>query len=65
MQIHCDAAKLSSIRAFAAPVRCPQCGDHMVAPLMSEFMEGGGIRHHWACETCGEPSTTLIPLKQL
>lgn len=65
MQLHCDTAKLTGMRAFAAPVRCPLCGDHMVAPLMTEFVEGGEIRHHWACESCGEASTTLIPLDQL
>jgi predicted RNA-binding Zn-ribbon protein involved in translation (DUF1610 family) len=65
MQVHCDAAKLSSIRAFAAPTRCPQCGDRMVAPFMSEFVEGGEIRHHWECDNCGEASTTLIPLDPL
>jgi hypothetical protein len=65
MQVHCDAAKLTSMRAFAAPVRCPLCRDWMVAPLVSEFVEGGEIRHHWACESCGEASTSVIPLDRL
>ena len=65
MQLHCNAAKLSGMRAFAAPARCPHCGDYMVAPLVSEFVEGGEIRHHWECDACGEISTTLIPLDQL
>lgn len=60
--LHCDATKLSAMRTFAAPVRCPHCGDWMVAPLVSEFVVGGEIRHHWECETCGEPSHTTIPL---
>jgi hypothetical protein len=34
----------------------------MVAPLMSEFVEGGEIRHHWECDACGELSHTSIPL---
>jgi hypothetical protein len=34
----------------------------MVAPLMSEFVEGGEIRHHWACDSCGQYSCTSIPL---
>lgn len=65
MQLQFDTAKLSGARAFAAPVRCPHCGDWMVAPLVSEFVEGGEIRHHWECDACGELSTTLIPLDQL
>jgi len=43
-------------------VRCPHCGDPMVAPVLSEFVEGGEIRHHWECDSCGEGSTTAIPL---
>jgi len=62
MLLHNDTARRSAIRSFAAPVRCPHCGDWMVAPLVSEFVEGGEIRHHWECEACGEPSSTAIPL---
>lgn len=61
MQLHDYRAKLSAIRAFAAPIRCPQCDDLMVAPVSSEFVEGGEIRHHWECEACGELSSTSIP----
>ena len=63
--LHCNAAKLSASRTFAMPARCPHCGDWMVAPLVSEFVIGGEIRHHWECDGCGEISTTMIPLDQL
>jgi hypothetical protein len=62
MQIHCYPATLSAIRAFAAPLRCSHCGDWMVAPLTSEFVEGGEIRHHWECDRCGTPSSSSIEL---
>lgn len=62
MQLQEFRAKLSAIRSFAAPTQCPQCGDMMVAPVSSEFVEGGEIRHHWECESCGELSSTSIPL---
>ena len=62
MQLHSHSPKLAGIRSFAAPVRCPHCGDLMIAPLMSEFVEGGEIRHHWECDACGRPSSTSIPL---
>ena len=65
MQFHCAAADLSGLRDFAAPVRCPNCGDCIVAPLASEFVESGEIRHHWECDACGDLSTTLIPLDVL
>jgi transcription elongation factor Elf1 len=62
MQLYADTAKRSAIRSFSSPVRCPHCGDWMVAPVMSEFVEGGEIRHHWECDNCGETSRTSIPL---
>jgi len=62
MQLQTHSAELADSRSCALPVRCPYCGDWMVAPVMSEFVEGGEIRHHWQCDTCGESSTTAIPL---
>ena len=61
MQLHGYWAKLST-RAFTTPTHCPYCGDLMIAPESSEFVEGGEIRHHWECEVCGELSSTRIPL---
>ena len=62
MQLHINTARLSDIRTFASPAHCPHCGDVMVAPYMSEFVEDSEIRHHWECDTCGRPSSTSIPL---
>jgi len=64
MHVHCNAANLSGMRAYAAPTRCPYCGDRMVAPVVSEFVEGGTIRHHWECDACGKASNILIRLDQ-
>ncbi len=62
MRLDIDTARLSRIRAFATPTHCPRCRDVMVAPYMSEFVEGGEIRHHWECDACGQASSTSIPL---
>jgi formylmethanofuran dehydrogenase subunit E len=62
MQLHIDTVRLSSIRGFATPTRCSHCGEAMIAPVMSEFVEDGEIRHHWKCDACGEASSTSIPL---
>jgi hypothetical protein len=62
MQLQARTTKLAGIRSFAPLVCCPHCGDWLVAPVMSEFVEDGEIRHHWECEACGEFSTTAIPL---
>lgn len=60
MQLHCYPATLSSIRAFGAPLSCAACGDRLIAPMASEFVESGEIRHHWQCEACGAISSTSI-----
>ena len=62
MQLHADRAAPSVRRSLAAPMRCPHCNDWMVAPVLSEFVDGNEIRHHWECDACGESTTTAIPL---
>lgn len=56
---------LGFAHAFAAPVRCPNCGDWLVAPVSSEFVVGGEIRHHWQCDACGDLSSTSIDMPPL
>ena len=62
MQLHCYPATFSMIRVFGAPLRCTQCGDQLIAPVASEFVDSGEIRHYWECDTCGEATSTTIPL---
>jgi transcription elongation factor Elf1 len=61
MQLHIDT-RPSRIRSLTTPARCPHCGDCLVAPVISEFVEDGEIRHHWECDACGQSSSTSIPL---
>lgn len=61
--LHCDAKKTPASCVFAAPTHCPHCGDWLVAPVNSEFVDASEIRHHWECECCGKSSTTSIPLR--
>ena len=56
--------QLKLARAFAAPARCPRCGDWMIAPVSSEFVVGGEIRHHWECDSCGESTSSAIDVAQ-
>jgi len=50
--------------AITAPARCPRCGDWMIAPLSSEFVVGGEIRHHWECDGCGQSTSSVIDITQ-
>lgn len=60
--LHYDTVRLDALGAFASLARCPHCGDILIAPVASEFVEGGEIRHHWECDACGEPSFSSIQL---
>lgn len=62
MQLQCNPAKLPAIRAFTSPTRCAQCSEWVIAPLLTEFVEAGEIRHHWVCDGCGETTRTVVPL---
>lgn len=52
----------SASRSRFSPARCPHCGDMLVAPESSEFVDEAEIRHHWACDACGGTSRTSIPV---
>ena len=60
--LHCENANFEALRAFASSVRCPRCGQAMIAPVASEFVEGGEIRHYWECDACGDLSASAIAL---
>ena len=62
MQLHCYPATLSSIRVFGAPFACASCGDRLIAPMASAFVEGGEIRHTWECDACGATTHSSIAL---
>ncbi|MBV9262192.1 MAG: hypothetical protein JO205_12550 [Pseudolabrys sp.] len=47
-------------RIFASRQQCPQCGDRLIAPEVTEFIEGGTIQHYWVCDRCGEESQTFV-----
>jgi len=48
----------------AFPV-CPDCGDCLLAPETSEFVDSGEIRHTWLCDSCGNALQTRVPLRTL
>jgi predicted RNA-binding Zn-ribbon protein involved in translation (DUF1610 family) len=60
MQLYYEWPKSAGISSFAASMRCPHCGDPLIAPEMSEFVAGGEIRHHWQCDNCGLSSSTTF-----
>jgi hypothetical protein len=45
---------------YFSPMLCPICDDWIVAPIASEFIEGGKARHMWECETCQESTEAAV-----
>jgi hypothetical protein len=37
-----------------------ECGNIITAPLASAYIEAGGIRHVWVCDSCGQSFETAI-----
>jgi hypothetical protein len=56
--------RLARVGDFSPPL-CPLCNDWMVAPIASEFIEGGEIRHMWECDTCQESKQARMDLVDL
>jgi uncharacterized Zn finger protein len=41
-------------------IECAQCGEHLFAPELSEYVDARRIRHLWECEACGYAFETII-----
>ena len=61
MRLHQSTTPAGVIGAYLSRGRhCPGCGEHVIAPEMSEFIDGGEIRHHWLCESCARVFCTAV-----
>jgi RNase P subunit RPR2 len=47
------------LRDVARPL-CSECGQMLLAPEASEFVDEGRIQHSWACDSCGNQFRTAI-----
>ncbi len=42
------------VRATDTPiVKCAQCGERLIVPEWSEYVDKYRMRHVWKCEPCG------------
>ena len=39
---------------------CPNCLETQIAPLASEYVGEGRVRHAWSCDNCGHKFQTSI-----
>jgi len=59
MTLHAAPAPSTGRRYFAMPP-CPQCGDTILAPEVSEHVSKHEVRHTWSCDACGHGFTTSV-----
>lgn len=65
MRLHHETINSAAQSLLAsACLYCPYCADPMIAPAVSEFVQGHGIRHQWICESCGGETRTIIALSR-
>ena len=63
MRLHKNSREISALSTCPATLsHCPFCGDLLVAPETTEFVDSSEIRHHWLCEACGQLSETSVEL---
>jgi primosomal protein N' len=62
MTLHAATFSLSARRRYFAMPACPQCGDTVLAPDMSEHVSPHEVRHFWSCEACGHEFKTAVDL---
>ena len=65
MQLDNSRREFSPLALRWSSGRCPLCHERVVAPEMSEYVDSGQIRHHWACDGCGIVFSTAIETKAL
>ena len=44
---------ITEARGSQTETRCARCGDSLIAPEWSEYVDGGRILNLWACPNCG------------
>ena len=60
MRLHTDKPRTSAPMRYLRMPTCPYCREMLLAPEQSEFVDGGEVRHHWSCDSCGRNSQTSI-----
>ena len=60
MRLHTDRPHISATSCYLRVPVCPYCGEMLLAPEQSEFVDGGEVRHYWSCDSCGRDSQTSV-----
>jgi transposase-like protein len=56
-------ATIASTRRSDFGMTCIQCGDALIAPDRSKYVNERSIHHHWRCTKCGCNFEMLVQLR--
>jgi len=59
MALHSETATRAKLFAYSKNY-CPQCGEWLLAPTWSEYLDERCVRHTWSCEACGYEFETSV-----
>lgn len=59
MSLHTQTATRANLVAFKKN-SCPQCGEWIMAPDWSEYLDTRCARHTWSCEACSYRFETTV-----
>jgi ribosomal protein L37AE/L43A len=59
MSLHTQTARRASLATYKKN-ECPQCGEWLLAPDWSEYLDTRCVRHNWSCESCDYQFETVV-----
>ncbi|HEX3506530.1 MAG TPA: hypothetical protein VHU22_24365 [Xanthobacteraceae bacterium] len=59
MSLHTQTATWASLVTYKKN-NCPQCGEWIMAPDWSEYVDSRCVRHTWSCEACDYQFETAV-----
>jgi rubredoxin len=59
MSLHTQTATRASLVTYNKN-NCPQCGQWLLAPDWSEYVNTRCVRHSWSCEVCDYQFETAV-----
>jgi transcription elongation factor Elf1 len=59
MSLHTQTARRASLVTYKKN-NCPQCGEWLLAPDWSEYLDTRCVRHTWSCEACDYQFETAV-----
>ena len=58
MELRAHSPRTATHQRFANA--CAQCGEALLMPEWSEYLNEHRVRHVWECESCGYKYETLV-----